>query len=205
MNGALAMVAAYLLGSIPFAWIVARMGGVDIHSVGSRNPGASNVYRSVGPAAGVLVLLLDIGKGIAAVWIARRWGGSGEWIPVLGGMVAIAGHTWTVFLRFRGGKGVATAAGVLFSLVPAATAFCFALFLVSVAASRMISLGSIIAAAALPFVIVVDARIGGEALSVPVFIFALLVALLVIGRHRSNIGRIAAGTESRFSFRRREG
>lgn len=198
--------AAYLLGSIPFAYLAGRMGGVDIRTVGSGNVGASNVYRAVGPAAGVGVLLADIAKGVAAVYVARRWGGAGEWTPVLAGMAAIAGHTFTLFLRFRGGKGVATAAGVLFLLVPKAMTICLALFLLCVAAGRMISLGSIVAAAALPLVILFGRRWTGDEAGAPILSFAAAVATLVIWRHRSNIGRIAAGTESRFSFRRgREG
>ncbi|MCP5116028.1 MAG: glycerol-3-phosphate 1-O-acyltransferase PlsY, partial [bacterium] len=144
------LLAAYLIGSIPFAWIAGRMARIDIRAVGSGNIGASNVYRAVGPAAGILVLAADISKGVAAVWIARKWGGGGETILVLAGLAAIAGHTWTIFLHFRGGKGVATASGVLFSLVPMETSICLVLFLVCVAFGRMISLGSIVAAAALP-------------------------------------------------------
>lgn len=199
------LLAAYLLGSIPFAWIAGTMARIDIRSVGSGNIGASNVYRAVGPAAGILVLFADIAKGAAAVWIARKWGGAGDMILVLAGMAAIAGHTWTVFLGFRGGKGVATAAGVLVSLVPAETLICVAIFLICVAIGRMISLGSIIAATALPLIILFGGHLRGSEARPAILWFAVAAALLVIGRHRSNIGRIASGTEARFSFRRGEG
>jgi len=198
----LILTAAYLLGSIPFAWLAGTAAGVDIRKVGSRNVGASNVYRAVGPAAGILVLIADIAKGALAVWIAKRWSAPGDWILVLAGLAAIAGHTWTIFLSFQGGKGVATATGVLLSLVPGEMLICLGIFALCVAFGRMISLGSIITAIALPVVVVVGGFVTGEPARIPIITFTLVVASLVIWRHRSNIGRIASGTEARFSFRR---
>ncbi len=195
-------IAAYLLGSISFAWLAGRAAGIEIRDVGSGNAGASNVYRAVGPAAGVLVLLADIGKGAAAVWIAKRWGPPGDWPLLVAGLAAVAGHTWTIFLRFRGGKGVATAAGVLLSLAPLATLICIAIFVVSVAAGRMISLGSIVAAVSLPLVLLSTDRAAGGPGRPAVVVFSIAIALLVVWRHRSNIARIASGTEARFSFRK---
>lgn len=144
-------------------------------------------------------------KGAAAVWIARKWGNGGDLLLVLAGMGAIAGHTWTIFLGFRGGKGVATAAGVLFSLVPAETLICLVVFTICVAIGRMISLGSIIASAALPLTLLIGAQLTGNEARPVILWFTVIVALLVILRHRSNMGRIASGTEARFSFRRGEG
>lgn len=192
---------SYLLGAIPFAYIVTKFAmGIDIRTVGSRNVGFTNVYRTAGPGPGILVLIGDIGKGAAAVWLARRLGGT-EWVLVIAGMLAIIGHSWTVFLNFQGGKGVATACGVLFSLMPLEGVVCLALFIAVVAFSRMVSLGSVVAAAALPFVHMAVSFARDVPVPPAYFFFCVLVAALVLVRHRANLARIAAGTENKFRFR----
>ena len=203
MTVPLVLVAAYLLGSIPIGYIVPRVvGGIDIRTVGSGNPGFTNVYRAVGPRVALVVLLGDTGKGVLAILLARS-AGAGEVLVVLAGVAAILGHVFTVFLRFRGGKGVLTAAGVFFSLIPAETLLCLILFVAIVAATRFVSLGSIVAAAALPVLAYSLPRLRGGEISTPTFLLSLFAAAVILIRHRSNLSRLLRGTESRFSFHRR--
>jgi len=200
----LILIAAFLIGALPFGYFVPKLlRGVDIRTIGSRNPGFTNVYRAVGTGPGLVVLLADIGKGIVAVLLARAVGGGA--IPVLAGIAAIAGHVWTPFLGFRGGKGVATAAGVFATLVPAATFICLGLFVLVVGLSRYISLGSVVAAVCLPIAVVVLARIRSAPVPGYELGIAVLVALLIVVRHRENLRRLFAGEENRFSFHRSGG
>ncbi|GAB4285514.1 MAG: glycerol-3-phosphate 1-O-acyltransferase PlsY [Coriobacteriia bacterium] len=200
-----AALASYALGSIPFAILVGRLfWGEDIRHHGSGNTGATNVLRVFGPAPGFLVLALDALKGAAAVWIAAAlaapaWGMSGhDWMSVLGATVAVAGHSFSPFIGFSGGKGVATAAGAIVVAAPQSAAVMVAVFLIVVGIWHMVSLGSITIAALFPLV---------TALLYPgrtaLIVFAVFACVLVIWRHRSNIGRIARGEESKITFKRR--
>jgi len=147
-------VAAYLLGSIPFGLLVAKVfGSEDVRKAGSGNVGATNVARVAGPLAGVLTLVLDAAKGSAAVWLAAHVSGEAAGWMVLAGLAALIGHCFPVWLRFHGGKGVATAAGMFLMLSPLALLGSLLLFLVVVVLSRYVSLGSIAAAAAMPLLI----------------------------------------------------
>jgi glycerol-3-phosphate acyltransferase PlsY len=196
-----AVACAFLLGSIPFGYLVPRLArGVDVRSVGSGNPGFTNVYRAVGPGLGIAVLLADAAKGVFAVLVGRTLAGPNG--AVLAGLAAIAGHVATPFLGFRGGKGVATTAGVFFTLLPLEAAAVLALFVVVVGASRYVSLGSVSAAAALPLSILVGDAVRGRPLRTPLFFLALAAAALIVWRHRANLRRLAAGTENRFRFGR---
>jgi glycerol-3-phosphate acyltransferase PlsY len=193
MNVALAALLGFALGAIPFSWILARLvGGVDIRAVGSGNVGATNVARSLGYRVGAVALLLDAAKGAAAVLLAQRIApGAGSAPALWAGGMAVFGHNFTPFLRFRGGKGVATGAGVFACLAPAALGIAAGVFALTVAVSRMVSLGSVLAAASLPaatFALADDAGIT---------LVAILVGALVIARHRANLFRIARGTENR--------
>lgn len=182
----------YLIGTIPFALLVARrVAGTDVRYAGSGNVGAANVFRTTRTSVGLAVMALDISKGCGAVLIAGALGGD-ETTRAATGLAAVVGHTYPVWLRFRGGKGVATACGVFSVLTPGATALAAALFVTVVAASRYVSLGSIVAALALPpFAYLMEAP--------PVFVVtAVLAALLVLYRHRANLARLQAGTERRF-------
>src|SRR4051794_21840545 len=143
------VLAAYLIGSIPFALLLARQWGADLRLVGSGNLGAANVMRASGLTAGVLVALLDIGKGAASVWLAVRISDGGE-VPAVAGLAAIIGHIYPVWLRFRGGKGGAPAGGVFSMLPRAAIPPVLALFAATVWLTRYISLGSVVATVALP-------------------------------------------------------
>jgi glycerol-3-phosphate acyltransferase PlsY len=196
---AAAAAAGYLLGSLPFGYIVARSRGVDIFSVGSRSPGATNVRRVLGSGPGNAVLFLDILKGaVAAGWpLLAVWGAlSPATAPRMLGYVGLAcalvGHSFSCFTRFRGGKGVATAAGGLVVLMPLVAVSSAALWIILFFASRYVSLASIIAAASLP-ALAYAFRQGTLAILV-----SGLIALFVVVRHRANITRLIGGTEKRF-------
>src|SRR5213083_2261075 len=147
-------VAAYLCGSIPFGLLLGKLfGGMDVRKTGSGNIGATNVARSAGPVAGILTLLLDAAKSATPVWLARHYFPDHAALQVLAGLGALAGHCFPVWLKFRGGKGVATAAGVFLILSPLATLGAVLLFLAIVGSWRYVSLGSISAATAMPLLI----------------------------------------------------
>ncbi len=185
-----AITIAYLIGSVPFALLLARRwGGGDLRRVGSGNLGAANVLRASGVRAGVVVALLDVAKGAASVALAERLGGEGA--SALAGLAAIVGHIYPVWLRFRGGKGVATACGAFSILAPAAILPAFSLFVVTVWLTRYISLGSVLASFALPPL----AYATGS--STPAVGAAAAACALITFRHRSNLLRLRAGTERR--------
>jgi glycerol-3-phosphate acyltransferase PlsY len=200
---AIAAAAGYLLGSLPFGYLVARARGVDIFSVGSRSPGATNVRRVLGSGPGNVVLALDLLKGAAAAgWpLMATWGAvsslsAARTLGYVGLAGALLGHSFSCFTRFKGGKGVATAAGGLVVLMPYVGASAAAVWVVLFLAGRYVSLASIGAAASLP-VLAWAYRQGAIAIAV-----SGLVALFVIIRHRANIARLLAGTERRFERRR---
>lgn len=197
----------YLCGSLPWGlWLARAFRGVDIRALGSGNLGATNVYRSLGPGLGVATLMLDAAKGALPVWIvpqlpiAQGFPGGREACAIAVGFAAVAGHLWTFLAGFKGGKGVATAAGVLLALAPRAFAVFLIVFVIAVAITRYISVGSILGsiafAAALAFLTPGGVRS-------PTFVFGALIAVLVILRHRDNLGRLARGEERRFSLKRR--
>jgi glycerol-3-phosphate acyltransferase PlsY len=197
--------AGYALGSLPWAVIIGRIfWRVDIRTLGSGNTGATNVARVFGPVPGVTVLVLDALKGAAAVVVANAlapaaWGAAGvDAAQVLAAMAAIAGHSFSLFIGFSGGKGVATAAGAILVMAPIIWLPLLAIFLAAAGISRIISIGSILVATSFPIssVIVYPDRhwlLG----------FAVLATALVIWRHRTNLVRIARGEEAKITFRRR--
>jgi glycerol-3-phosphate acyltransferase PlsY len=194
----LVIVAGYLLGSLPFSFLVARVFGVeDVRRVGSGNVGATNVLRSAGKTAGVLALLLDAAKGGAASGLALRLVPDPALVPALAAVAAVLGHMYPVWLRFRGGKGVATGLGAFAPLAPSAALAAVALFLITLAATRFVSLGSIVGAASLAAL----AFVLGD--SPQVAWASVFVAGLVVVRHRSNIARLWAGSERRAGEPRR--
>jgi len=195
---------AYLLGSIPFGLILAKVfGGADVRRAGSGNIGATNVARVVGPFAGVLTLLLDAAKGWFAVWLAGRVTHGNPTMMVLAGFFALVGHCFPVWLRFRGGKGVATAAGVFAALCPIAMAGALLLFLLVVGFWRLVSLGSLAAAAAIPLLVYL---LWAPHFAPPesVTLGSLAIAVLVIVQHRGNIARLARGEEPKFTFGKKD-
>ena len=179
-----AIVIGYAVGSLPIGYLVARRsGGVDLRRVGSGNVGATNVYRTSGMALAIGVLLADVGKGAAAVWLA------GTANPAAAGVAAVVGHVYPIWLRFRGGKGVATASGVFAVLAPIPTLVAAATFALVVARTRFVSAGSIAATVVLPSVQwMID---GWRAVDVA----TTLVAVLILFRHRGNILRLMSRTE----------
>ena len=198
----LVILAGYLLGSVPVGLLVGRLvGGVDLRDLGSRRTGATNATRTLGAGWGALVLLLDLAKGLAAVLLARAIfdGNAEEWVAAGAGLAAVVGHNWSVFIRFTGGRGVATTGGGLLALSPLAVAAVVPLMLVIVWRTRYVSLASLAGAsgAALVTGALALAGIG----SWPAFGYALLAGTLVSAAHGDNIGRLRAGTERRIGER----
>lgn len=189
------VVLGYLIGSVPFALLLARRWGTpDLRRIGSGNIGATNVLRASGPTAGMLVALLDIGKGAASVVLAEQLNGSGG-MPAIAGLAAIVGHVYPIWLRFRGGKGVATACGVFAALAPLAMVPAVGVFLAAAWVTKYVSLGSVLASAVLPAI----AYATGS--SAPTVAAAAAAATLIVFRHRSNLGRMWLGTERRLGAR----
>ncbi|MEW4427325.1 glycerol-3-phosphate 1-O-acyltransferase PlsY [Paenibacillus pabuli] len=188
-----AIVLSYLLGSISFSVLLAKaIRGIDIRQHGSGNAGATNTLRILGKGPAILVLLLDVLKGIAAVWIGVWLSDGSEWIPAICGIAAIAGHNWPLYFRFRGGKGIATAIGVLATLafVPAVSAGIFAIL--SIVLTRYVSLGSLIFVALTPIFILVF-----PGYSMNLFWGSLIICLFAFWRHRTNIVKLARGQENK--------
>ena len=188
------VLAAYLLGSIPFALILARRWGADLRAIGSGNLGATNVMRASGVRAGVVVAILDMSKGAVSVWLAARIS-DGAPLPAAAGLAAIIGHIYPVWLRFRGGKGVATACGVFSILTPLAVPPALAIFAAAVWLTKYISLGSVLASMALP---PIAYALGSPA---PAVIAAAAASVFIVFRHRSNLVRLFTGTERRVGTR----
>jgi len=195
--------AAYLLGSIPFGLLLAKLfGDADVRRAGSGNIGATNVARVAGPAAGILTLVLDAGKGWIAVWLAGRVVHAGAAVMVVAGFFALLGHCFPVWLRFRGGKGVATAAGIFAALCPEALLAALILFALVVWYWRYVSLGSLAASAAMPLLVYL---LWAPHFAPPNIVTggSLAMALLVIYQHRGNIERLARGEEPQFTPRKK--
>ena len=198
----LLIAAAYLLGSIPFGLLIVKaLGGRDIRSAGSGNIGAANVARNAGWLAGVLTLFFDAGKGYLAVWIAGHFTNvSGRWM-MAAAVAAVAGHLFPVWLRFQGGKGVATTLGAFLPISASAVVAAGALWVLVFLFWRYSSLGSIVAAASLPALVYL---FYAPRHAPPTYMLAgtVVVSLLVLAKHQANIRRLIAGTESRLGSRR---
>ena len=210
------IVASYLIGSIPFSYLVARVAsGEDIRESGSRNVGATNVARTAGKGAGIVALLLDIAKGYGAVIVARWIVSRPDWpfadvstSPLhsremwiaLAGLIAVLAHMFPVWLRFHGGKGVATAAGVFLALDPIVVAAAALVFLIVILSTRFVSLASILSAASIPIFMRFLAH------NAPFWRIAIsiVIAIAVITKHHSNISRLTQGTERRMGERKAE-
>jgi glycerol-3-phosphate acyltransferase PlsY len=193
-------ICAYLLGSIPFGLILAKLfGGGDVRKSGSGNIGATNVTRVIGPLAGILTLLLDTAKGAGAVLLAEKLSNDGATWMMIAAFAALVGHCFPVWLKFKGGKGVATAAGVFLVVSPLACLAAVIVFLLVVIFWRYVSLGSISAAVAMPLLIYF-LTVPGHAPPPAVTMGTLATALLIIYKHRGNLRRLVKGVEPKFSF-----
>lgn len=189
----LIIVGAYLIGAIPFGFLLAKLWkGIDIRQHGSGNIGATNVWRTLGKGPGMVVLLLDLGKGVAGVLLAKQLENTD--LTVLAAALAVmAGHSWPVWLGFKGGKIIAAGAGAVLAIAPIPLLLAFLVWLLTVALTRYVSLGSILAAFSLPFWMVLLHY------NQTMLIFSVLVAAFAIGRHASNIKRLLQGTESKIN------
>lgn len=196
--------AAYLLGSIPFGLLLSKLfGGGDVRKAGSGNIGATNVARVAGPLAGFLTLIFDTAKGGAAVWLAARFtGNSAAWM-MISAFAVLLGHCYPVWLKFKGGKGVATALGIFLALSPLAALSALLLFILCVAYWRFVSLSSVSAAAAMPMLIYF-LWAPGHAPPLIIDFGTLAIAALVIYKHDGNLQRLVEGTEPRFSFSKKK-
>jgi glycerol-3-phosphate acyltransferase PlsY len=192
------IVLAYLVGSLPTGYLAGRLRGVDVRTVGSGNIGATNVFRTLGKTAGVIVLLLDAFKGFAACrFLPQVFGlGTSENLRIAAGFGAILGHNYTCWLKFKGGKGIATSAGVLLGWLPLALAIVLSVWLLVFAVTRYVSLASILAAFTLPFAAWLTDG------SYRMIGIAALVGGLAIYKHRTNIQRLLNGTEHRFGHKK---
>ena len=187
----LLLVVAYLIGSIPTGLLLGKAYGIDVRTKGSGNIGATNLYRTVGRKVGIMTLVGDCLKGLLPVLYVAHGMFPAEYAPWVG-LAAFCGHVFSLFLKFKGGKGVATALGVFLALAPLAVTIAIALFALAMYIWRYVSLGSIIAAIAMPVTVYF---LQGD---ITVVIVTVAIALIVIVRHRDNINRLRAGTESRF-------
>jgi acyl phosphate:glycerol-3-phosphate acyltransferase len=195
---------AYLLGSIPTGFLVAKARGVDIRTVGSGNIGATNAFRVLGKGFGIFVLLMDALKGWVAVEVGAHVmakllpGPDPEYLAITAGIAAILGHNFTCWLHFKGGKGIATSAGVLIALVPLALVIILSIFIIFFVTTRYVSVGSIAAAFALPFATWFTQH------DIGLTVVMTAIGALAILKHRKNIQRLLNGTENRIQFRKKE-
>ena len=202
------LIGSYLLGSVPFGYLAGRVAGIDIRKVGSGNVGATNVVRVLGKRYGYPVFALDVSKGFAAVMVSMltapgrppEWN-SPEIFGILAAISSVLGHLYPPWLKFEGGKGVATSAGALLALTPVATLIGVAVWIIVFWLTRYVSLASVIATIILPIVILVVGS-PDRSNAKPLVYSSACVAAVVIWRHRSNLSRLMRGTEPR--FRKRE-
>ena len=197
LSSLLLLALGYLLGSMPNGYLAGRwLKGIDLRQCGSGSTGATNVLRNVGKGPALVVFLLDVGKGALAVLLAKSFG-LNDWVQVLAGLAALAGHIWPVWLGWKGGKAVATGLGMFLGLAWPVGLACFGLFMAVISLSRIVSLSSVIAAIGLPVLMVIS---GSSSAYVMV---SLVASVLVLWRHRSNIDRLIAGTEPRIGQKAR--
>ncbi|RLC46892.1 MAG: acyl-phosphate glycerol 3-phosphate acyltransferase [Candidatus Cloacimonadota bacterium] len=202
-NLASAFVLAYILGSIPTSYLMGKfIKKIDIRDFGSGNVGATNALRVLGTKIGIITLIIDIGKGILAVFMGKIIVAEPSNIVLIAfGLFAILGHIFTIFLKFKGGKGVATSAGVFIALSPLAVGIALIVFVLTVWISKYVSLGSILAALVL-FLVELYWNITHSFENIELLIFIFVIAAFIIIRHKSNIKRILAGNENKLSFKK---
>ena len=194
---------SYLAGSIPTSIIMSKLTrGIDIRDYGSGNAGATNVIRVLGWKIGIIVIIVDVGKGVLATLLISKLNIdsipiSHNLVQIIAGLSAVLGHIWTIFAGFKGGKGVGTAAGMLFSLYPMAGIVCLIIFLLVLLTARYVSVSSMTAAISLPIVILILNKFFDYSISNELFYFAIVMAALIVFTHRSNLKRLINGEENR--------
>lgn len=208
------LIAGYFIGNISPAIMISRIRGTDIRNEGSGNAGSTNVLRVFGAKAAAVTLLIDVLKGAAAVWIGSAVGGlaavqgvmahSPEILAMFTGYAAMCGHNWPALYNFKGGKGVATACGVLLAVNYIVALASFGILVVVVLITKRVSAGSVLAAAMLPITAQLFGAQAMKGYPIPYIGFAFVVAATIILKHRANIRRIAAGTEPKINFKKRE-
>ena len=197
LSSLLLLALGYLLGSMPNGYLAGRwLKDIDLRQCGSGSTGATNVLRNVGKGPALVVFLLDVGKGALAVLLAKSFG-LNDWVQVLAGLAALAGHIWPVWLGWKGGKAVATGLGMFLGLAWPVGLACFGLFMAVISISRIVSLSSVVAAIGLPVLMLIS---GGSS---AYLVVSLVASLMVLWRHRSNIERLIAGTEPRIGAKAR--
>jgi len=200
---------SYLLGSFPTSIIFGKLfRGIDIRNYGSGNAGGTNAFRVMGWKIGISVMIIDLAKGlIATVLISQiridAISLAPVYLQIIAGFSAVIGHIWTIFAGFHGGKGVGTAAGMLIGLYPVAFIVIFIIFLIVLFTTRYVSVSSMTAAVSLPVVLLILDKLG-RPYKTPLMVLSIIIAILIIFTHRSNIGRLMAGTENRVNFRKKE-
>jgi len=188
----IAVIFSYLLGSVSFSVLLAKsLKGIDIRQHGSGNAGATNTLRVLGKGPAIMVLALDVIKGIAAVWIGRWLGGEQVWVPLLCGLAAIIGHNWPVYFRFRGGKGIATTIGVMASLFFLPALYAGIIAILSIVFTRYVSLGSLLFVLLTPLFLVISGQTG------PYLWTSLIIFVFAFWRHRTNIVKLIQGKENK--------
>ena len=191
LSSLLLLALGYLLGSMPNGYLAGRwLKGIDLRQCGSGSTGATNVLRNVGKGPALVVFLLDVGKGALTVLLTKSFG-LNDWVQVLAGLAALAGHIWPMWLGWKGGKAVATGLGMFLGLAWPVGLACFGLFMAVISLSRIVSLSSVIAAIGLPVLMVISGN------SSAYVVVSLVASMLVLWRHRSNIERLITGTEPR--------
>ena len=190
--------ASYLFGSVPWAFIIGRINGIDIRKHGSGNPGATNVMRVLGRKWGILCFVLDFLKGLLPVLAVKILTASPDDLVITAGLAAVAGHIWSVFLKFKGGKGMATGGGVLVGIAPYSFICTGLIWIIVFYSTRYVSAASVIAAAALPLSSFIFSKTGLSPLSARFQIFLLVLAIVTIAKHHGNIRRLINGTEHKF-------
>ena len=197
LSSLLLLALGYLLGSMPNGYLAGRwLKGIDLRQCGSGSTGTTNVLRNVGKGPALVVFLLDVGKGALAVLLAKSFG-LNDWVQVLAGLAALAGHIWPMWLGWKGGKAVATGLGMFLGLAWPVGLACFGLFMAVISISRIVSLSSVVAAIGLPVLMLIS---GGSS---AYLVVSLVASVLVLWRHRSNIERLIAGTEPRIGQKAR--
>ena len=198
------LIAAYLIGAIPFGFLIGKMRGVDVRTVGSKNIGATNVFRTVGKKWGLLAFFCDVMKGLVPTLVAKMlYAETMPEMPILVGISCVVGHMLTPYMKFKGGKGVATAFGALIALMPATVGIAFAIFALTFACSNYISLGSCVAATSLAVMVWIPFLDHAGYKDLPLCILVTLIAAFIVWKHRSNIGRLVRGEENKiFLFKK---